>query len=143
MSHATATASTISDRSLHVLIVDDDEFMQELIADMLRDLGVENITTAADGEKGFAAFRASRSTPDIVICDLHMPNTDGFQMMELLAKQNNGCGFILMSGLEQRFMNSAALMAKFHHLNVLGTLHKPVEKEALAALIAKRHQSSA
>lgn len=141
MSHA--TGSLVSNRSMHVLVVDDDEFMQELIADMLRDLGVENITTAADGKKGFAAFQAAKFPPDIVICDINMPSTDGFQMMELLAKQNAGCGVILMSGLEQRFMNSATLMAKFHHLNILGALPKPVEKAALAALIAKRHQSSA
>lgn len=133
---------SISNRSMHVLLVDDDDFMLELIADMLRDLGVENITTAADGKKGFAAFKAAQCTPDIVICDINMPNTDGFQLMELLAKESNGCGFILVSGLEERFVNSATLMAKFHHLNVLGALHKPVEKEALAALLSKRQQSS-
>lgn len=127
---------------MHVLLVDDDDFMLELIADMLRDLGVENIITAADGKKGFAAFKSAKCAPDIVICDLNMPNTDGFQLMELLSKESNGCGFILVSGLEERFVNSATLMAKFHHLNILGALHKPVEKEALAALLSKWHQPS-
>lgn len=127
----------------HVLLVDDDEFMLELITDMLHDLGVPNIATAADGAQGFAAFQSARQAPDIVICDINMPKADGFQMMELLAKENKNCGFILMSGLDQRYVNSATLMAKFHHLNILGALQKPVEKQVLAALLAKWRRGSA
>ena len=127
----------------HVLLVDDDEFMLELIADILRDLGITQITTAVDGTQGFTAFRSARQAPDVVICDINMPNADGFQMMELLGKENRNCGFILVSGLEQRYMNSATLMAKFHHLNILGALHKPVEKQALADLLAKWRRSAA
>lgn len=127
---------------MHILLVDDDEFMLELIADMLHDLGVQHITTAADGKKGIAAFRGAARKPDMVICDINMPNTDGFQMMEMLAQENRGCGFILISGLEDRYVNSATLMAKFHHLNILGALHKPVEKTALATLIAKHKHTS-
>lgn len=127
----------------HVLVVDDDDFMLELIADMLRDLGVISITTATDGAQGFAAFQAAKQALDVVICDINMPNADGFQMMELLAKGNKNCGFILISGLEQRYMNSATLMAKFHHLNILGALSKPVEKQALANLLSKWRRTSA
>lgn len=122
---------------MHVLLVDDDEFMVELMADMLRELGVDHITTAADGAKGLAALRAAKVSLDIVICDINMPNTDGFQMMEMLAKERRGCGFILVSGLESRFVNSATLMAKFHHLNILGALQKPVARETLASLVDK------
>jgi YesN/AraC family two-component response regulator len=137
------TASPGPHHSMHVLLVDDDEFMLELIADMLRDLGISSITTAADGRRGIAAFQSAMRAPDIVICDINMPDTDGFQMMELLAKENRKCGFILMSGLDQRYVNSATLMARFHHLNILGALHKPVEKHALADLVAKWQRSSA
>ena len=126
--------------SLHVLLVDDDDFMLESIGDMLHDLGVANITTAKDGKQGFAAFEGARLAPDIIICDLNMPNTDGFQMMELLAKKSPNCGFILMSGLEQRFVNSAALMGRFHHLNILGALSKPIDKRTLGELISKWRQ---
>lgn len=125
----------------HILLVDDDDFMVDLIGDMLHDLGVKRVTSASDGSRGLAALAGA--SPDIVICDINMPNTDGFQMMEMMAKERSGCGFILVSGLDSRFMNSAALMARFHHLNILGTLQKPVEREALATLIKKwRPQTS-
>ena len=122
----------------HVLLVDDDEYMRELLEGMLRSLGVQHITTAADGKQGFAAFQAAAQAPDLVICDINMPDTDGFQMMELLAKEHGGCGVILVSGLADRFRNSAMLMARFHHLNVLGVLPKPFEKRALAELVARQ-----
>jgi CheY-like chemotaxis protein len=126
----------------HALLVDDDDFMLEMIEDMLHDLGVANVTTAVDGKKAFAAFEAATPVPDIIICDINMPNTDGFQLMELLAKKRPDCGVILVSGLDKRFVDSATLMAKFHHLNILGALHKPVDKHALAALMSKRRLSS-
>jgi CheY-like chemotaxis protein len=128
---------SLPQRPAHVLLVDDDEYMRELLDGMLRSLGVQHITTAADGKQGFAAFQAAAQAPDLVICDINMPDTDGFQMMELLANGHGGCGVILVSGLADRFRNSAMLMARFHHLNVLGTLPKPIEKRALAELVAK------
>lgn len=136
------TALTDTSHFSHVLLVDDDDFMLDMIEDMLHDLGVSNVTKALDGKKAFAAFEAAKLAPGIIICDINMPNTDGFQLMELLAKKRPDCGIILMSGLDKRFVDSAALMARFHHLNILGALQKPVDKQALAALIAKRSQPS-
>ena len=130
MNHA--IAPSLPHRPLHVLVVDDDPFMLELIAAMLRELGVDNISTASDGKQGFAAYSAAAVAPDLLICDINMPNTDGFQLMELLAGRRSGCALILMSGLDQRFVQSAALMATFHHLNMVATLRKPVQREALA-----------
>lgn len=127
---------------LSVLLVDDDHFMLEFISDILRDLGVANITTAADGTRGIAAFEAAKPPPDIVICDINMPGKDGFQLMELLAEKKYGGGVILVSGLAGRVMNSATLMAKFHHLKILGALPKPIEKQTLAELLRKQLQTS-
>ena len=130
--------STGSSQSLRVLLIDDDNFMLELISDILHDIGIANVITAAGGRQGITAFEAARPAPDIVICDINMPDKDGFQLMELLAEQKNRVGVILVSGLTSRVMNSATLMANFHHLNILGALPKPIEKNALAALISKR-----
>ena len=138
MSHH--TESPESRHYSHVLLVDDDDFMLEMMEEMLYDLGITLVTKAADGKKAFEAFEAAKVVPDMIICDINMPGTDGFQLMELLGKKRPSCGFILMSGLEKRFISSATLMAKFHHLNILGSLDKPVDKQALAALISKRRQ---
>ena len=113
------------------LIVDDDKFMQQVLGDMLRELGVSQITTAVNGISGMKAFDRFAHMPDVVLCDLHMPDNDGFQFMEQLAERGYRGGVILVSGMDERVLNSATLMAKFHSLNILATLKKPVDESTL------------
>ncbi len=129
------TDLSIPAASLHILLVDDDPFTHELLGGMLRTLGVTRVSSASDGERGVAALRSG--APDLVICDLHMPGMDGFQVMEAMAAAGyRGC-VILLSGMEERVLHSAALMGRFHHLKLLGVVHKPVSREALAELVAQ------
>ncbi|HEX8611795.1 MAG TPA: response regulator [Telluria sp.] len=132
---AISTPTTLA--SLHVLLVDDDPFMLELLGSMLNKLGVTRVSQAADGERGVAAMATGRGTPDVVICDIHMPGKDGFQVMEAMAANAYKGAVVLLSGMDARTLNSAALMARFHHLNVLGVMTKPVSKAALSDLLAR------
>jgi len=120
-----------------VLLVDDDKFMLEFVGDLLRELGVMNVTTAMDGAQGLAAFDRAAPKPDLVLCDIHMPEQDGFQVMAGLATRGYGRGVILISGQEALTLKSATLMAQFHELNILATLAKPVDKLSLANAMAK------
>ncbi len=125
-------------RPIHrALLVDDDKFMLVVVSDLLREMGVSAITTAAGGTDGLAAMRRMALPPDVILCDLSMPQGDGFQFMEELAASAFGGGVILISGLDSRVLNSAALMARFHRLNILDTLGKPVDAEALRRALAK------
>ncbi|NHZ42873.1 MULTISPECIES: response regulator [Massilia] len=132
---ATSTPTTLA--ALHVLLVDDDPFMLELLGSMLNKLGVTRVSQAADGERGVAALASGRGMPDVVICDIHMPGKDGFQVMEAMAAGGYKGAVVLLSGMDARTLNSAALMARFHHLNVLGVMTKPVSRAALADLLAR------
>lgn len=133
ISTPTSTPAVASIGLLQVLLIDDDPFMHELVGNMLRQLGVSRVSSAHDGEKGIAAL--ARMTPDVIICDLNMPCKDGFQVMEAMAASDYSGGVILLSGLEHRVLHSAALMGRFHHLNVLGVVNKPVSKVALSGLL--------
>jgi len=129
--------STSGRRPLRALVVDDDEFMLSFLSDMLRDLGVGDVRTARDGSAGSKACEDAKSLPDVVLCDINMPGTDGFQFMEQIAKRKFGGGVILISGLDSRFVNSASLMAKFHGLNILASIPKPVDRKSLSAALSK------
>lgn len=131
----TATMPPLS--ALQVLLIDDDSFMLELLAAMLRKLGVNHIASATDGERGAEAVAVR--TPDLVVCDLNMPGRDGFQVMESLAAAGFKGAVLLLSGMDARTLKSAALMGRFHHLNVLGVVNKPISKPDLAALLSKIH----
>lgn len=119
------------------LLIDDDRFMLVVLGDMLRDLGVTEITTAADGAAGIDEFDRAQPRPDVILCDLHMPGSDGFAFMEKLAERNFVGGIILVSGMDSHTRNSASLMARFHRLNILATLQKPVDSAALATAVAR------
>ena len=123
--------------SLHVLLVDDDPFMHELLRAMLNQLGVSRVSVATDGERGIAALGEGKSTPDVIICDINMPGKDGFQVMESMAKRGYKGAVLLLSGMDARTLNSAALMGRFHNLNVLGVIAKPVSKSALWEMLTK------
>ncbi len=121
---------------LNVLLVDDDSFMLEFVTNLLRERGIRTITTASDGSKAIGAFDRARAKPNLVLCDLHMPGQDGFQLMEELARRHYSGGVILISGQEDRTLRSAKLMAQFHQLNILAALPKPVTGEALMRALA-------
>lgn len=118
------------------LVVDDDKFMQLVLGDMLRGHGITQITVAVNGVTALEAMRHMGAAPDVVVCDLNMPGADGFQLMEQLGAAGFGGGVILVSGMDARTMNSAALMARFHRLNILATLTKPVDAVALGTALA-------
>ena len=119
------------------LLVDDDKFMLAVVGDLLRELGVTAITTAANGATAIEAYERAPSKPDVVLCDLNMPVSDGFQLMEQLGAKGFTGGVILFSGMDDRTLKSASLMAQFHRLQFLDTLKKPVEKLALRAALSK------
>jgi two-component system chemotaxis response regulator CheY len=64
-----------------VLVVEDDESMRELLRLHLSGAGYD-VTAAEDGiAAGYAVLKA---TPDLIICDVEMPNMDGLQFIGAL-----------------------------------------------------------
>ncbi len=111
--------------------------MLTVLTDHLHDLGIGQVVTAADGAAGKKAFDGMVSPPGLIVCDLSMPNSDGFQFMEHLASKHYSGGVLLVSGTNSRVKNSAALMGRFHRLHLLGVLDKPIDTAALGAAVAK------
>ncbi len=122
---------------LCALLVDDDPLMLTHVAKLLSDLGVRRVETAHDGQQGCEILDRRGGRVDLVICDIEMPRMDGFQVMEQLAEREFKGGVVLISGLDSRTINSAVLMGKFHRLNVLAGLPKPVEPSALREALAR------
>jgi CheY-like chemotaxis protein len=124
--------------TLRALVVDDDSFMRDFIAELLQDLGLRDIATAADGAEAIARLRdTALARPDLIIADLQMPGQDGFQLLAALAEQRYDGGLVLLSGQEDRVLNSAMLMGRFHQLRVLAAMPKPPDPDALARAIAQ------
>jgi CheY-like chemotaxis protein len=124
-------------QSLNVMIVDDDEFQIEFVTDQLEELGVIQIMTANGGKIGLSNFDTSQNKPDLLICDIQMPDIDGFEFIKAMSDRNYSGGLILMSGEGARVLYSASLVAQLSRQNFLGTIEKPVQKEALETVLKK------
>lgn len=69
-----------------ILVVDDDPAIRESIERELRDCGYTTIT-ASDGVEGMRTF-ATRA-PDLVLTDLSMPRSDGFELISAIRAKAN------------------------------------------------------
>ena len=80
----------------HILIVDDEPDIRELVRDILEDEG-HQVSVAENGEAARTQF--ARSTPDLVLLDIWMPDVDG---ITLLREWSSGggleCPVVVMSG---------------------------------------------
>ena len=66
---------------VRVLAIDDDPAARDLVANALRPEGFE-VVSAASGREGLDL--ALENPPDLVICDLLMPDMDGYEVVERL-----------------------------------------------------------
>jgi GAF domain-containing protein/DNA-binding response OmpR family regulator len=79
------TAPESTQQTVKLLIVDDDRDIIELLKEMLSDERYEMLA-AYDGEEGFNV--AHSEGPDVILLDLMMPGTSGFDMLKKLRAQD-------------------------------------------------------
>ena len=121
-----------------VLVVDDDEFQLEMISAQLAALGWHDVLLAQSGEIALEQYELHKQHIDIIICDLSMPVMDGLVLMRHLAQRGFAASFILLSGVHDEILNSAAGLAIAHHLGLLGVMNKPCDPQRLRELMASR-----
>ena len=121
-----------------VLVVDDDELQLEIISTQLANLGCPHVLLADSGDKALAQFEQHKQNIDVIICDLSMPGMDGLVLMRHLVQRGFAASFILLSGVPDEILNSAAGLALAHKLDLLGVISKPCEPERLCDLLAGR-----
>jgi signal transduction histidine kinase/ActR/RegA family two-component response regulator len=112
---------------LHILLVDDDDQVRALTAEMLRDLGHE-VTECADGASAVA--RAAAAPPDLMIVDYAMPAMNGGEVARAVNREASGPPILFISG----YAEADALQewtARGYRL-----LSKPFSAVQLAAAIA-------
>lgn len=109
-----------------LLIIEDDVALSNLVMRFLRShgFGVDQAFCGAEAQ------RKSREAPyDLVLCDLMLPDTQGFQLMEKIA-QEQAAPFLFLTALSQ----------KEHQLNGFATgavdyIIKPIDPDVLLARI--------
>lgn len=83
------------------LVVEDDQFLRDLIVKKLEEEGFET-TQAIDGEGGLQILKQDK--PDIVLLDLILPGIDGFEVLKKIKEDKNisSLPVIVLSNLGQK-----------------------------------------
>ena len=77
----------------HVLVVDDERIVREILERYLTREGFE-VTTAADGRAALDAYASRR--PDLIVLDLMLPAVDGLEVFRRI-RQQNGTPVIMLT----------------------------------------------
>jgi DNA-binding NtrC family response regulator len=85
-------------RTIHVLIVDDDEDWRGVMADVLSEEGF-SVSTASDGRAACVSLRRSR--PEVVVTDVDMPIMTGRELLAWLRSTYRTLPVIVVSGEDE------------------------------------------
>ncbi len=114
-----------------IIIVDDDQFQLKLLSHQLSMVGHKNVTAFDDGQTALDHMVGQVLDSTIVILDLNMPNMDGLEFLQKLQETEFTGALLLVSGEDERVLQSAEVLASSYDLRVLGHLNKPVQQEQL------------
>ncbi len=121
-----------------VLVVDDDPVILQQMSAMLASLGANEALTAASGRDALKLLRERNAKLDALICDLNMPEMDGVELIRLFGRTGFKGGLILMSGADEKVLNTVGKLADLQGLNVLGQLLKPVMPAQIVSLLTQK-----
>lgn len=84
-----------------ILLIEDDPVLRENTAELIELSGYHTIT-AANGKIGVE--QALKAHPDLIVCDIMMPEMDGYAVIETLSKtpSTKGIPFIFLSAKTER-----------------------------------------
>ena len=77
--------SNLSD--LKFLVVDDFSTMRRIVRALLKEMGCNNVDVAEDGAVAWQMLKVHRY--DFVVCDINMPNMNGFDLLKAVKAQDN------------------------------------------------------
>jgi CheY-like chemotaxis protein len=120
-----------------VLLVDDDEFMRQVLVRMLRDEPYE-LLQAASAVEALAAV--SRRRPDLILMDVSLPDLDGVEVTRRLKEvpEYASIPVVMISGQSERRIIVDSLKAGAADFVV-----KPVEREVLVHKLSRLLTGSA
>ena len=125
-------------RGVRVLIVDDNPDIRELIAAVLGRAQAE-VATAASADEALEAVKSKR--PDVLLCDLHMPGIDGFELIHRVRawERTGGSGAAIPAAAVSAY---ASLGRRLRHARdeFQAFLTKPVDPETLVRTVRELAQ---
>lgn len=96
---------------MRVLYVDDDRVNSLIFAEVCRGAGGVEVETAGDGAE--ALELVAQWTPDLLVIDLHLPDTDGYALLRSLRERLPGAPAVLCTAEDTPRVEAPARAAGF------------------------------
>ncbi|GBF73483.1 DNA-binding response regulator [Paenibacillus sp. 598K] len=121
---------------MKILIVDDEPLILNGLVKIVREIAPAGAEVRPAGSVVQALAVMQEYMPDVTVTDLHMPERDGFELIEEARRLSLCERFIILTGYEYFDYVRKALRA-----GVIDYLMKPVDKTEMAALLSSIHES--
>lgn len=118
-----------------ILIIDDDDFIRNVLISVLRKAGYK-VIDAADGESGLLSVHENQ--PDLVLTDYKMPGISGLDVVQELVRTNPGLPIIMLTAY-----GDVALTIKAIQAGAYDFIEKPVKNHELLEAIQNGVKASA
>lgn len=114
---------------IKVIVVDDEKVIRDGIGRFIRETeGFALLSSCADGLEAFGKISDKR--PDLVICDIIMPECDGIELIRKCREEGIKSEFILLSGYSEFEYAKAGIK-----YGVLDYVNKPINRQEFMALL--------
>jgi two-component system CheB/CheR fusion protein len=123
------SARAVSGGPLRILIIEDDSDVAESLKELLGLRG-HVVEVATEGLRGVEL--ASRTSPEVVLCDIGLPDIDGYAAAREIRARARGAYLVALSGYAQ---SDDVMQAR--HAGFDAHLAKPASVEQLEKLLAE------
>lgn len=118
----------------YVLLIEDDCIQQCLISSMLKQFVDCDVVVMDSAVKALECI--SKSTPQLIVCDLQMPEMDGADFLYHLSKTEKNIPIIIASEVHQSVIASVQAMAFAFGISQVSVLQKPVSLKSIRQHVA-------
>lgn len=119
-----------------IMVLEDQDMQRQIVMRMLHSLNFQEVLMAANGREALELLNSpSVPQPEIVLCDLDMPEMDGMEFIRLISQAKPHLSVIITSSLDRPLLRSVEKMCVAYGARLLGTIEKPIDTERLMALL--------
>jgi len=111
----------------HILIVEDDSYHLELLAEIIK-FGMHTPFSASNSDKALKILQQQKI--DLIITDISLTNENGLDFIARLKSQNINIPFIVISG-----STSTADRQKAEKMKAISFIKKPVDPEEVLKIL--------
>lgn len=123
-----------------LIVIDDEAAFGEFVGKVAASAGYVPTVTCSAGE-----FRRVLGTnpPAVIVMDLHMPETDGFELLRELSEKESKAQLIVVSGMaDTRTLETAHRFGREMGLTMAGALAKPIRAADLKSVLIGLRESA-